>query len=326
MCCGASWSWGWHGRASACLAAAYAGTVAIFYYPWYGTPAQDGAWQHWSQNSHRPPERPLLALLPGARSRTRAATRPSSSSRWREIAPRASTRSSLVVGARLDGGRAAAARPRRRAAPPPAVGDPPRAVRRPLAGDDAARSQVPRRARRAGRLRLPPARLRGGRLGGAAARRFRRRCVCSPGQSSSASPPRAASTASTRTTSCNFGGGEVRRGSARQAHAVHLALRAERRPRLRRRARRRGARPLAAARNGATYDNLWTAALAAKPDIVTITSYNEWGEGHADRGGARRAAATAATTAPGACVGTSRPERLSDAHGVLGGAASISGR
>ena len=28
-----------------------------------------------------------------------------------------------------------------------------------------------------------------------------------------------------------------------------------------------------------TYDNLWTAALAAKPDMVTITSYNEWGEG-----------------------------------------------
>jgi glycoprotein endo-alpha-1,2-mannosidase len=32
-------------------------------------------------------------------------------------------------------------------------------------------------------------------------------------------------------------------------------------------------------RNGTTYDNLWTAALAARPDMVTITSYNEWGEG-----------------------------------------------
>jgi hypothetical protein len=31
--------------------------------------------------------------------------------------------------------------------------------------------------------------------------------------------------------------------------------------------------------NGATYDRLWNAALAASPDIVTITSYNEWGEG-----------------------------------------------
>jgi hypothetical protein len=32
-------------------------------------------------------------------------------------------------------------------------------------------------------------------------------------------------------------------------------------------------------RNGQTYDNLWAAALAAIPDIVTITSFNEWGEG-----------------------------------------------
>ena len=34
-----------------------------------------------------------------------------------------------------------------------------------------------------------------------------------------------------------------------------------------------------ARRNGQTYDLLWTAALAADPDIVTITSFNEWGEG-----------------------------------------------
>jgi glycoprotein endo-alpha-1,2-mannosidase len=36
---------------------------------------------------------------------------------------------------------------------------------------------------------------------------------------------------------------------------------------------------LSGRRNGTTYDNLWNAALAARPDIVTITSYNEWGEG-----------------------------------------------
>ena len=35
--------------------AARAGTVAIFYYPWYGTPSHDGAWQHWNQNGHQPP-------------------------------------------------------------------------------------------------------------------------------------------------------------------------------------------------------------------------------------------------------------------------------
>ena len=29
--------------------------VAIFYYPWYGTPAYDGAYQHWQQRGQRPP-------------------------------------------------------------------------------------------------------------------------------------------------------------------------------------------------------------------------------------------------------------------------------
>jgi hypothetical protein len=32
-------------------------------------------------------------------------------------------------------------------------------------------------------------------------------------------------------------------------------------------------------RNGATYDTMWKAALRAGADFVTITSYNEWGEG-----------------------------------------------
>src|SRR6266446_3700675 len=34
---------------------ARAGTVAIFYYPWYGTPLHDGTWSHWGQNGHQPP-------------------------------------------------------------------------------------------------------------------------------------------------------------------------------------------------------------------------------------------------------------------------------
>ena len=32
-------------------------------------------------------------------------------------------------------------------------------------------------------------------------------------------------------------------------------------------------------RNGATDDAMWRAALAARADLVTITSYNEWNEG-----------------------------------------------
>src|SRR5205823_8581774 len=29
--------------------------AAIFYYPWYGTAARDGAYLHWEQNGRRPP-------------------------------------------------------------------------------------------------------------------------------------------------------------------------------------------------------------------------------------------------------------------------------
>jgi glycoprotein endo-alpha-1,2-mannosidase len=46
------------GLAWVCLgvpAAARAATVSVFYYPWYGTPAHDGGWEHWDQNSHQPP-------------------------------------------------------------------------------------------------------------------------------------------------------------------------------------------------------------------------------------------------------------------------------
>ena len=32
-------------------------------------------------------------------------------------------------------------------------------------------------------------------------------------------------------------------------------------------------------RHGATYDTMWRSAIRARPDLVTITSYNEWNEG-----------------------------------------------
>ncbi len=31
--------------------------AAVFYYPWYGTPARGGEWQHWQQNGGAPPRR-----------------------------------------------------------------------------------------------------------------------------------------------------------------------------------------------------------------------------------------------------------------------------
>jgi glycoprotein endo-alpha-1,2-mannosidase len=40
---------------NAATGAAGVGEVAIFYYPWYGTVARDGAWQHWQQHNNTPP-------------------------------------------------------------------------------------------------------------------------------------------------------------------------------------------------------------------------------------------------------------------------------
>jgi hypothetical protein len=36
-------------------ASAAAVPVSIFYYPWYGTPDRDGSYQHWAQDGHLPP-------------------------------------------------------------------------------------------------------------------------------------------------------------------------------------------------------------------------------------------------------------------------------
>jgi glycoprotein endo-alpha-1,2-mannosidase len=38
--------------------------VTAFFYTWYGTPANDGAWRHWQQNSHNPPDDIASAFYP----------------------------------------------------------------------------------------------------------------------------------------------------------------------------------------------------------------------------------------------------------------------
>ncbi len=38
--------------------------TAIFFYPWYGTPARDGDYQHWQQNGHTPPRDLAAAYYP----------------------------------------------------------------------------------------------------------------------------------------------------------------------------------------------------------------------------------------------------------------------
>jgi glycoprotein endo-alpha-1,2-mannosidase len=46
------------------IALAAGPTVAAFYYPWYGTPTRDGMWIHWNQNNHVPPEDIASAYYP----------------------------------------------------------------------------------------------------------------------------------------------------------------------------------------------------------------------------------------------------------------------
>ena len=41
------------------------GRVTAFYYPWYGTPELDGSYEHWSQNGHNPPDDIASAFYPG---------------------------------------------------------------------------------------------------------------------------------------------------------------------------------------------------------------------------------------------------------------------
>src|SRR4051812_423970 len=38
--------------------------VSAFYYPWYGTAAADGSYQHWSQHGHSPPDDIASAFYP----------------------------------------------------------------------------------------------------------------------------------------------------------------------------------------------------------------------------------------------------------------------
>jgi len=46
------------------LAAGTAPTVSVFYYPWYGTPVKDGSYRHWSQDGHNPPDDIAAAYYP----------------------------------------------------------------------------------------------------------------------------------------------------------------------------------------------------------------------------------------------------------------------
>jgi hypothetical protein len=263
--------------ASLCVpAVAHAGTVSIFYYPWYGTLAKNGAWQHWNQNQHRPPNDLYSRFYParGPYSSDDAAVVDQQMAEiaaagidtvvasWWGRGSGEDTRLPLVLAAE-----------RRRHLQPaihlePYAGRSPASVMldlkylaalgvrdvyvyhpRDFSASDWAvmRPQVPRSLRLFAGTEL---------VGFAAAALFDGFYTYD---------------------FINYGGGKFSRLCA-QAHAVHLLCAPSVGPGYD--GIRAGESPvLSGRRDGITYDNLWTAALAAKPDIVTITSYNEWGEG-----------------------------------------------
>ena len=267
------------GLAWACFctpALARAGTVGIFYYPWYGTPSVDGHWLHWDQNGHRPPDDLYSSFFPSLGPYSSA----SSLVVDRQMAQianaginevivswwgRGSTedqRLRLVAAAARSHGLALAIHlePYPDRTPSSTVSDlaylatygvrdvyvyHPRDF---TAADWAAvRPQVPASMRLFAATQKP---------GFAAAGRFDGLYTYD---------------------FVNWNGGTFARICS-EAHALHLFCAPSVGPGYD--GRRAGEPPVTRPRRqGATYDALWRAALAAAPDVVTITSFNEWGEG-----------------------------------------------
>jgi glycoprotein endo-alpha-1,2-mannosidase len=270
------------GLATACFcmpAAARAGTgvtVAIFYYPWYATPAVDGTWEHWNQNGHVPPRDVYSRFYPalGPYSSSDPAVlerqmseiagsgineiivswwgRGSVEDRRLPFVLAAAQRQHLAVALHLepyDGRTAETVAADLQYAASLGIRDVYVYHPRDIAAVDWAtvRAQAP-----------PGMRLFAGTqfVGFAAAAKFDGFYTYD---------------------FISFGGDKFIRLCG-QAHAVHLLCAPSIGPGYD--GTRAGEAPVGRGRhNGETYDALWAAALEAKPDVVTITSFNEWGEG-----------------------------------------------
>jgi hypothetical protein len=257
-------------------ASARAATVAIFYYPWYSTPAVDGAWEHWNQNGHRPPRDVYSRFYPlqGPYSSSDPAVLD------RQMTEIAAAGIDEVIVSWWGRGSEEDARL-------PAV----------LAAARKHHLQVA--------LHLEPYGGRSpasvaGDLQYAASLGIRDVYVYHPRDFAAAdwanvhaqAPPGMRLFAGTSLVGfaaaghfdgfytydfLNFGADKFAR-LCLEAHAVHLLCAPSVGPGYD--GTRAGEPPADRARdNGQTYDLLWTAALNAAPDIVTITSFNEWGEG-----------------------------------------------
>jgi hypothetical protein len=248
--------------------------VAIFFYPWYGTPAHDGAYQHWKQNGSVPPSAIASSYYP-ARGLYSSSDPRVLAAQMREIA--AAGIDQVVVSwwgwgspedERL-----------------PAVIHAARAR-----GIDVAVHLEPYEGRTPAGARPGVDHLR--RLG------VRDLYVYGPHDAAAADWGAVTSVEGMRFFAQT---GLVGFAATAGFHGVYtydiLTFGGQRFARLCEQARRKGlvcapsvgpgydARRAVAdtrtksRRNGATYDAMWSAALAAGADAVTITSYNEWHEG-----------------------------------------------
>ncbi|HZT91145.1 MAG TPA: hypothetical protein VFA05_03815 [Gaiellaceae bacterium] len=257
--------------------AAAGALVTAFYYPWYGTPALDGGWEHWNQNGHTPPGDLASAYYPllGAYSSSdpavlsaqmdelrRAGVDAIAVSWWGRGSPE-DARLPLVLSSARAAGLAVAAH------------------LEPYAGRTVASVAADV-----------------GYLDGLGIRTFYvYRALDLPVVEWQAATPQLHAAGNTLYAQTPYAGAAAAAGFqgvytydivtfsgdkfgriCGEAHALHLlcapsvgpgydARRADGDPRVKPR------------RNGATYDHMWGAAIAAHADAITITSFNEWHEG-----------------------------------------------
>jgi glycoprotein endo-alpha-1,2-mannosidase len=249
---------------------------AIFYYAWYGTPKQDGGFQHWQQNGAEPPRRIASAYYP-ARGAYSSADALVVSAQMQEIA--AAGIDQVVIswwgrGSAEDARFGPVARAVRAAGLVPAAHIEPYGDRDPDsvaqdiaylrgygvrdfyvfgAADRPASDWAAMNDRITAPLRVF---AQTGRVGVAAAGRFDGVYTYD---------------------FVTWNGAKFRR-ICWQAHAAGLLCAPSVGPGFDAR-RAAGVRELKARDNGATYDRMWSAVLRSRAKLVTITSYNEWHEG-----------------------------------------------
>ncbi len=251
------------------------GSVAIFFYPWYGTPSRDGAWQHWDQGGRHPPATIASGWFPvrGPYSSTDAAVLRAQMSEiaragidtvivswWGPGSPEAARLPLVAAVARSRGLRVAVH-------VEPYAGRTPETLEpelRRLADDGAQDFYVydstisPDEGWRALNARLDGIRLfantslPGKAVAGAFDGLYTYDVLVFDGSSF----PRMCASARRHGLFCapSVGPGYDARGATPDRRVQPRA-------------------------NGARYDHMWRAATRARADIVTVTSYNEWHEG-----------------------------------------------